>query len=106
MKWKLMGFHRMRESTSGIGTGLRHFDGATTSAAILGTRDVLHTSTPCPPMTQFRRRNWPAQRNPHMRLTPVKIAVLDGDLVVTLPEGNRERTMREKVGVDQVVGAR
>jgi hypothetical protein len=57
-------------------------------------------------MTQFRRRNWPAQRNPHMRLTPVKIAVLDGDPVVTLPEGNRERTMREKVGVDQEVGAR
>jgi len=33
-----------------------------------------------------------------MRLTPVRIAVLDGDLVVTLPEGIRERIMREKVG--------
>ena len=46
------------------------------------------------------------QGNPHMRLTPVKIAVLDGDLVVTPPEGTRERIVHRRSGVDQVDRAR
>jgi nitrite reductase/ring-hydroxylating ferredoxin subunit len=38
------------------------------------------------------------QGNPRIRLRPVKIAVVDGDLVITLPEGTRERIMRTRVG--------
>jgi nitrite reductase/ring-hydroxylating ferredoxin subunit len=41
------------------------------------------------------------QGNPRMRLLPVKIAVVDGDLVVTLPEGTRERIMRSRPGRNQ-----
>jgi nitrite reductase/ring-hydroxylating ferredoxin subunit len=41
------------------------------------------------------------QGNPRMRLRPVKIAVVDGDLVVTLPEGTRERIIRSRQGRDQ-----
>ena len=41
------------------------------------------------------------QGNPRMRLLPVKIAVVDGDLVVTLPEGTRERIVRSRPGRDR-----
>jgi hypothetical protein len=41
------------------------------------------------------------QGNPRMRLLPVKIAVVEGDLVVTLPEGTRERIMRSRPGRDR-----
>ena len=41
------------------------------------------------------------QGNPRVRLRPVKIAVVDGDLVITLPEGTRERIMRARAGQDQ-----
>ena len=41
------------------------------------------------------------QGNPRTRLLPVKIAVVDGDLVVTLPEGTRERIIRSRPGRDQ-----
>ena len=34
------------------------------------------------------------QGNPHLRLRPVKIEVVDGDLVVTVPERTRERIAR------------
>ena len=34
------------------------------------------------------------QGNPRLRLRPVKIEVVDGDLVVTLPEGTRDRIAR------------
>ena len=40
------------------------------------------------------------QGNPRIRLRPVKIAVVDGDLVITLPEGTRERIMRARPGQD------
>jgi nitrite reductase/ring-hydroxylating ferredoxin subunit len=36
------------------------------------------------------------QGNPNMRLRPVKIEIVDGDLVVTLPEGTRERIARAR----------
>jgi nitrite reductase/ring-hydroxylating ferredoxin subunit len=36
------------------------------------------------------------QGNPRVRLRPVRIVVVDGDLVVTLPEGARQRIMRSR----------
>jgi nitrite reductase/ring-hydroxylating ferredoxin subunit len=41
------------------------------------------------------------QGNPRVRLTPVKVAVVEGDLVVTLPMGTRDRIMRRRSGLDQ-----
>jgi nitrite reductase/ring-hydroxylating ferredoxin subunit len=41
------------------------------------------------------------QGNPRIRLRLVRIAVVDGDLVITLPEGTRERIMRARAGTDQ-----
>ena len=38
------------------------------------------------------------QGNPRMRLRPVQITIVDGDLVVTLPEGTRERIARKRSG--------
>jgi nitrite reductase/ring-hydroxylating ferredoxin subunit len=36
------------------------------------------------------------QGNPHLRLRPVKIEVVDGDLVVTVPDRTRERIARAR----------
>jgi nitrite reductase/ring-hydroxylating ferredoxin subunit len=36
------------------------------------------------------------QGNPRLRLRPVKIEVVDGDLVITLPEGTRDRIARRR----------
>lgn len=36
------------------------------------------------------------QGNPRMRLLPVRVAVVDGDLVVNLPGGTRNRIMRAR----------
>ena len=36
------------------------------------------------------------QGNPRMRLRPVKIEIIDDDIVVTLPEGTRSRIMRAR----------
>ena len=36
------------------------------------------------------------QGNPRLRLRPVKIEVVDGDLVITLPEGTRDRIARSR----------
>ena len=36
------------------------------------------------------------QGNPRMRLRPVKVEVVDGDLVVSLPEGTRQRISRAR----------
>jgi nitrite reductase/ring-hydroxylating ferredoxin subunit len=36
------------------------------------------------------------QGNPRMKLRPVKIEVVDGDLVVSLPQGTRERISRAR----------
>lgn len=36
------------------------------------------------------------QGNPRMRLRPVKVEVVDGDVIVTLPEGQRERIARTR----------
>ena len=41
------------------------------------------------------------QGNPRMRLFPVKVAVVDGDLVVSLPEGSRARITRNRQGPDR-----
>jgi nitrite reductase/ring-hydroxylating ferredoxin subunit len=38
------------------------------------------------------------QGNPRLRLRPVKVEVLDGDLVITLPEGTRDRIARRRSG--------
>lgn len=38
------------------------------------------------------------QGNPHLRLRAVKIEVVDGDLVVTVPERTRERIARARTG--------
>jgi nitrite reductase/ring-hydroxylating ferredoxin subunit len=43
------------------------------------------------------------QGNPRMRLFPVKVAVVDGELVVSLPEGSRQRITRRRQGGDPVV---
>ena len=36
------------------------------------------------------------QGNPRMRLRPVKIEIVDGDLVITVPEGTRDRIARQR----------
>src|SRR5262245_19686875 len=36
------------------------------------------------------------QGNPRMRLTPVKVAVVDGDLIISLPAGMRNRVVRAR----------
>ena len=36
------------------------------------------------------------QGNPHLRLRPVKIAVVEGDVIVTVPEGTRRRIARAR----------
>ena len=41
------------------------------------------------------------QGNPRLRLFPVKLAVVDGDLVVSLPEGSRARITRSRQGPDR-----
>jgi nitrite reductase/ring-hydroxylating ferredoxin subunit len=41
------------------------------------------------------------QGNPRMRLLSVKVAVVDGDLIVTLPEGTRQRIVRSRSGPDR-----
>jgi nitrite reductase/ring-hydroxylating ferredoxin subunit len=41
------------------------------------------------------------QGNPRMRLFPAKVAVVDGDLVVSLPEGSRQRITRHRQGADR-----
>ena len=40
------------------------------------------------------------QGNPRMRLHPVRIQVVDGDVVITLPEGMRKRIVRARSGVE------
>jgi nitrite reductase/ring-hydroxylating ferredoxin subunit len=37
------------------------------------------------------------QGNPHLRLRPVKIDVVDGNLVVTVPDGTRRRIARARL---------
>ena len=44
------------------------------------------------------------QGNPRLRLLPVKIVVVDGDVVVTWPEGTRQRTMRTRPALDHESG--
>jgi len=39
------------------------------------------------------------QGNPRMRLRPVKIEIVEDDIVVTLPEGTRSRIMRARPAV-------
>jgi nitrite reductase/ring-hydroxylating ferredoxin subunit len=41
------------------------------------------------------------QGNPRMRLLPVKVTVVDGDLVVSLPAGTRNRIMRTRSSADR-----
>jgi hypothetical protein len=41
------------------------------------------------------------QGNPRMRLRPVRIGIVDGDLVVTVPEGMRERITRARPRPDR-----
>jgi nitrite reductase (NADH) small subunit len=51
---------------------------------------------------EFDVRTGRHQGNPHLRLRPVKIDVVDGNLVVTIPEGTRRRIAR---GRPQETGA-
>ena len=44
------------------------------------------------------------QGNPRLRLRPVTIEVVDGDLLVTLPQGMRERIARKRQTPAQSVG--
>jgi hypothetical protein len=47
------------------------------------------------------------QGNPRMRLRPVMIAIVDGDLVITLPEDTRDRIARRRsTAVSSSVGPR
>jgi nitrite reductase/ring-hydroxylating ferredoxin subunit len=41
------------------------------------------------------------QGNPRMRLRPVRIGIVDGDLVITVPEGMRERITRARPRPDR-----
>ena len=56
-----------------------------------------HTNVVCPwHGYEFDIATGQHQGNPRMRLRPVKIEVVDGDLVVTLPEGTRDRIVRSR----------
>jgi nitrite reductase/ring-hydroxylating ferredoxin subunit len=46
------------------------------------------------------------QGNPRVRLLPVPVTVVGGDLVLTLPQGTRERIMRNRTALDQAERAR
>jgi nitrite reductase/ring-hydroxylating ferredoxin subunit len=50
---------------------------------------------------EFDIRTGQHQGHPRMRLRPVKIEIVDGDLVITLPEGMRERITRERSGPER-----
>jgi nitrite reductase/ring-hydroxylating ferredoxin subunit len=45
------------------------------------------------------------QGNPRVRLRPVKIEVVEGDLVVSLPAGTHNRIMRARAGTDREGGS-
>jgi nitrite reductase/ring-hydroxylating ferredoxin subunit len=54
-----------------------------------------HTNVACPwHGYEFDVETGRHQGNPRLRLRPVKIEVIDGDLVVTVPERTRERIAR------------
>ena len=56
-----------------------------------------HTNVACPwHGYEFDIVTGQHQGNPRMRLRPVRIATVDGDLVVTLPEGMRSRIARTR----------
>ncbi len=62
-----------------------------------------HTNVACPwHGYEFDIETGRHQGNPHLRLRPVKIEVIDGDLVVTVPERTRERIARVRpAGTDR-----
>jgi nitrite reductase/ring-hydroxylating ferredoxin subunit len=54
-----------------------------------------HTNVACPwHGYEFDVQTGRHQGNPHLRLRPVRIEVVDGDLVVTVPDRTRERIAR------------
>jgi nitrite reductase/ring-hydroxylating ferredoxin subunit len=56
-----------------------------------------HTNVVCPwHGYEFDIATGRHQGNPRMRLRPVKVEVVDGDLVATLPDGMRDRIMRAR----------
>ena len=61
-----------------------------------------HTNVACPwHGYEFDIGTGQHQGNPRMRLRPVKIDVVDGELVVALPQGMRERIARVRRGGDR-----
>jgi nitrite reductase/ring-hydroxylating ferredoxin subunit len=71
-----------------------------TSLGLAFSKD--HTNIACPwHGYEFDVSTGQHQGNPRMRLRPVQIQVVDGELVVTLPEGTRERIARSRQGSDR-----
>jgi len=61
-----------------------------------------HTNVVCPwHGYEFDLGTGQQQGNPRVRLLPVKVAVVDGDLVVSLPAGTRSRIMRRRSDPDR-----
>jgi nitrite reductase/ring-hydroxylating ferredoxin subunit len=66
-----------------------------TSLGLAFSKD--QTSVACPwHGYEFDIQTGRHQGNPRLRLRPVKIEIVDGDLVVTVPEGMRERIARAR----------
>ena len=66
-----------------------------TSLGLAFSKD--HTNVACPwHGYEFDVETGRHQGNPHFRLRPVKIDVVDGSLVVTVPERTRERIARAR----------
>jgi len=67
-----------------------------TSLGLAFSKD--QTSVACPwHGYEFDIQTGRHQGNPRLRLRPVKIEIVDGDLVVTVPEGMRERIARARL---------
>lgn len=61
-----------------------------------------HTNVVCPwHGYEFDLGTGQQQGNPRMRLLPVRVTVVDGDLVVSRPAGTRNRITRTRSGPDR-----
>jgi nitrite reductase/ring-hydroxylating ferredoxin subunit len=71
-----------------------------TSRGLAFSRD--HTNVACPwHGYEFDIETGQHQGNPRMRLRPVKLEIIDDDIVVTLPEGTHARIMRARGGAGE-----
>jgi hypothetical protein len=66
-----------------------------TSLGLAFSKDQINVACPWHGY-EFDVQTGQHQGNPRLRLRPVKIEIVDGDVVVTVPEGGRERIARAR----------